>query len=148
MLREAARVCDPVGIEFGLYLGHHFGFAPEQLAVLCELAKADWHQRHEDVVDALSQLNLPGSEEALYAAATSRHAYRDYDESESLGVKATWALSKLQTLGAIETLGALLRDDRAILCSEARQRLEDLARSGTPELEARASQKLASERPT
>jgi hypothetical protein len=128
-LRAAARTSDPVGVEFGLYLGHRFGFSADYLDVLCELATSSWHQRHEDVVDGLAKLESPLSVDALVASATTRHRYRDYDDSETLGVKATWALRHIETPAAIEKLGTLLRGDNTILSAEARLRLEDLQRS-------------------
>jgi hypothetical protein len=129
MLRQAARVSDPVGVEFGLYLGHRFGISADYLDVLCELATSSWHQRHDDVIDGLSKLKSPKSIDALFIAATTQHSYRDYDDSETLGVKATWALRSIETAGAIEKLGLLLRGSNKILSSEARLRLEDLQRS-------------------
>jgi hypothetical protein len=129
MLRAAARTSDPVGVEFGLYLGHRFGFSADYLDVLCELATSSWHQRHEDVVDGLAKLKSPLSVDALVASATTRHRYRDYDDSETLGVKATWALRHIESPAAVEKLGLLLRGDNAILSSEARFRLEDIQRS-------------------
>jgi hypothetical protein len=129
MLREAVRTSDPVGVEFGLYLGHRFGISADYLDVLCELATANWHQRHEDVVAALGKLKSPMSVDALYNAALLRHPYREYDDSESLGVKATWALRAIETPESIEKLGMLLRSDNKILSAEAEMRLEDIRRS-------------------
>lgn len=129
MLR-AATPSDPAGVEFGLYLGHRFGITPDYLDVLCELATASWHERHEDVVDALAKLKSPTSVDALFNAALTRHAYRDYDESETLAVKVTWALRRIETPEALEKLGALRRSSNRIVSSEATRRLEDIARSG------------------
>jgi hypothetical protein len=119
MLRRALQERDPVGVEFGLYLGHRFGISPDYLDVLLSLASADWHERHEDVVDGLAKLKAPASASRLYEAALAEHPYRQYDEANTLGVKAVRALGSLQTQEAIVLLGRLLCGGNAALKSEA-----------------------------
>jgi HEAT repeat protein len=131
LLKQAALLKDPIGVEFGLHLGHRFGFSPEANDVLCELAVADYHERHEDVVDALSVLRSPASVDALYAAATSQHRYRDYDEAHSLEVKAARALKAIGTLEAVAKLGLLLRTNNVVVAAAARRQIEHLAASAS-----------------
>ena len=64
----------------------------DHLDLLVQLASADWHHKHEDVVSALGQLRSPAAVEALYHAAWWVPDYLDFDESRALAVKAIWAL--------------------------------------------------------
>jgi len=68
-LERATRECDPLGVEFALYVGHRFSLVEACLPYLLVLATADWHQRHEDVVGALSELRALQSVGPLYEAA-------------------------------------------------------------------------------
>src|SRR5579859_7838663 len=122
-LQQALHERDPDGVEFGLYLGHRFGFSPAHLETLNALAESDWHTRHQDVVDGLSRLAAPSSVEPLYRAALSKHPYLDYDEANALGVKAIWALGRIETREAVARLGDLLRCDDPILVDEAKSQL-------------------------
>ncbi len=119
-----------MGVEFGLYLGHRFGISPDYLDALLGLASADWHERHEDVVDGLAKLKAPASANGLYEAALAHHPYRDYDEANALGVKAVRALGSLQTHEAIVLLGRLLHSRNPALTSEVRAQLTRIE-SGT-----------------
>jgi hypothetical protein len=131
MLREALEERDPVGVEFGLYLAFRFGVSADYLDVLLALATADWHENHEDVVEALTELNAPESATALHAAALAEHEYLEYDEAHALGTKSAWALAKLQTEAAVEALTDLLSSGAAPVAQVAREQLERLA-AGAP----------------
>src|SRR6266542_204698 len=108
MLRRALREKDPTGVEFGLYLGHRFGISDEYLDMLLDLAVASWHERHEDVIDALAKLKAPKSVDALFRTALTSFPYREYDEFNSLGMKCVRALAAIQTKDAIARLGDLM----------------------------------------
>lgn len=123
VLEQALNERDPVGVEFGLHLGHRFGFSPVHLETLCALAKSDWHDRHQDVVDGLASLEAPGSVETLYQTALSKHPYLNYDDANTLGVKSIWALGRINTPEAVLRLEELLSSDDAILVSEAKSQL-------------------------
>ena len=69
LLESATANEDGVDAEFGLYLTHRFGVTPAHEEPLNQLANAPFHQRHEDVVAALSKLKKPSSIEPLYRAA-------------------------------------------------------------------------------
>lgn len=123
MLVRAIQERDAMGVEFGLYLGHRFGISEEYLDVLLGLAGESWHERHEDVIDALAKLQSPRSIETLVRTAMTKFPYREYDESNSLGVKC------IRALGAMQSRDALFR-------------LGDLVVSGDPNLEREAEAQL------
>jgi len=52
-----------------------------------------------------------------------RAAYREYDDADSLGVKAIWALGRLQTEEAVDRLADLATCGRPILEKNAREQL-------------------------
>lgn len=126
MLARALRDRDATGVEFGLYLGHRFGISEEYLDVLIELATAPWHERHEDVVDALAKLKSPKSVDTLVRTAMTSLRYRDYDEFNSLGVKCVHALAKIGTKEAVAGLRALMGSGDENLEQEARAQLDRL----------------------
>ncbi|WP_437676274.1 hypothetical protein [Sorangium sp. So ce131] len=133
MLQDALRQEDPVGVEFGLYLGYCFGFSDSYVDVLSRLAEEGWHQRHEDVVGALEKLRLPGTVDVLRRTALVRHGYLEYDESRALGVKCLWALGKIGTPEAVAALGELLCAGDPVLASEAEKQLLRLERRDPPD---------------
>lgn len=130
MLRRACVERDPVGVEFGLYLGHRFGISADYLDVLLVLAAADWHERHEDVVDGLAQLKAPASVDALYHTALAEHPYRNYDDASALGVKAVRAIGGIETPEALARLEQLLHSEHAALKDQARKELARMANGG------------------
>lgn len=133
MLRRAVEERDPVGVEFGLYLGHRFGISQKYLDVLLLLAGENWHERHEDVIDGLAKLDSPESVDVFYRAALVKHPYLEYDEAYALGVKCIYALGKIQTLEAVVRLGELLRSGNSVLESEAGAQLARIERLGKSE---------------
>lgn len=123
LIGEACAARDADAVELGLFIGHRFGFTERHLGVLLELAEADWHQRHEDVVDGLAKLRAPSSVESLARLATARFAYLAYDEAFALGVKAIWALGKIGTGEAVARLRELQRCGNAVLEENATRQL-------------------------
>jgi hypothetical protein len=65
MLTIALQERDGTDVEFGLFLAFKFGVSIEHVAVLCALAEEDWHESHEDVVEALSKIREPKSVDVL-----------------------------------------------------------------------------------
>lgn len=118
---------DPLGVELGLHLGHRFGFPDACVPALVLLATADWHQRHEDVVDALSGLRPPESVDALFEAATTNFPYRDYDDSQSLPIKCVRALRQVGTMDAVVRLAELSCSEEPIVSEAALEMLRRLA---------------------
>lgn len=134
-LERSLRDHDSLGVEVALSLGHRFGFPQESLPILLVLATAEWHQRHEDVVGALSKFHTEESVVPLFQAATLHLAYRDYDEFNSLGVKCVFALERVGSVGAVDRLADLARSGDAILEEAARASLLRLAsESDSPEI--------------
>src|SRR4051812_48143544 len=72
LLRNARVTRDADAVEFGLFLGHRFGITDQHLDVLLQLADADWHKQHENVVGGLALLRSPSSVETLYRLALAR----------------------------------------------------------------------------
>ncbi len=101
-----------------------FGITMDHLSLLIQLESADWHRRHEDVVNALAELKSPEAVSALYHAAWWIPDYLGFDDTRALARKAIWAL------GA--TPGA-----------EAEQALKRLESVGSEYLREKAQQQLA-----
>jgi hypothetical protein len=148
MLVRALNERDAIGVEFGLYLGHRFGICEECLDVLLGLAGESWHERHEDVVDALVKLKSARSVESLLRTAKTRFPYRDYDESNSLGVKCIRALGALYTRDAVSGLGDLVVSGDPNLEREAEAQLQCIAnQSPSGAIRVAAREALTARRP-
>lgn len=135
---------DPLAVELSLHLGHRFGFPDASVPALITLATADWHQRHEDVVHAISLLRPPESVDALFALATTYFPYRDYDRAQSLPVKCVRALRQLDTIGAVIRLAELSRLDDAIVSQAAHEMLRRLAEESSSDQVRDAAAKVLS----
>ena len=148
MLARALEKQDAVGVEFGLHLGHRFGISDAYLDLLLELAEAPWHQRHEDVINALAKLKSPDSVETLFRTALSSFSYREYDESNSLGRKCVHTLAAIRTRSALARLGDLLASGEPNVESAARRQLERIEREDPlEEVRTTARHMLASRGP-
>ncbi len=130
-LEESLATLDPEGVECALNVGFVFGFDTEHLDVLSALSDSEWHFRHEDVVEALSDLQSPRTVDTLFRAALHPHGYLDYDESRSLSIKAIWAISCVATPSAIEALHKLAASDIVRVAEEAKRHLEQAKGDGT-----------------
>lgn len=82
-----------------------------------------WHTRHEDLVSALQKMKYPASVEALFAAATTKHAYLECDEFFGLARKCTWALADIGTPLARARLDELAANSNPTIAAFARKRL-------------------------
>mgnify|MGYP001375975610 CR=1 FL=1 len=103
-LHRGMIVMDAEAIELALFLGFRFGFAPGVGPDLVSLACADWHTRHEDVVDAIADLKVEEGIDALVQLTSFDLAYRDFDDSDALATKCLWALAKIGTGRALQKL--------------------------------------------
>jgi hypothetical protein len=120
VLQRAMQERDDLLIHFGMYVGHRFGFSPEHLPVLMELAEAPWHTDHENVVMALSDLRSPMSVDVLYRTALAKYDYLDDDdEIRALGVKCLWALGNIATESALARIEQLAHCGVAVLETNA-----------------------------
>lgn len=129
-LREGLTARDNLAIELALHLGLRFGLKAEMTPILKQLTTAGWHQRHEDVAEALGRLAQPGSEAALYTLATTEFDYRAYDDSQSLGRRCIRALERVATPEAASKLRDLVRGSDPILRHEAARALERIQPRG------------------
>lgn len=117
-------------VEFGLYIGHRFGFTANHIELLIKLANEYWHTQHENIVDGLGKLRAPASVDTLYNMARARLAYLEYDEAYALGVKSIWALASIDTIEATLRLVDLLSSGNNILEENAKNRLRRLQQKG------------------
>jgi hypothetical protein len=123
LLRDAADRQDGLDVEMALIVCATFGFTMDHLDLLVQLASADWHHKHEDVVSALGQLRSPAAVEALYHAAWWVPEYLDFDESRALAVKAIWALGGTPGAEAEQALERLLSAEGEVVREAARAQL-------------------------
>jgi hypothetical protein len=149
LLRKSSDEHDADGVEFGLILGHGFGFTDEHLAVLLHLAGEGWHMQHENVVDGLAEFSAPSSVDTLYRAALTRHDYLDYDKAFALGVKCIWALGRINSEEAVTRLGDLMSCGNNILVENAMKQLFRIQHEGESDALREAARKaLRAKKPT
>lgn len=85
LLSQAVADSDSADVEAALLVCQTFGFGPSHLPLLLELASADWHCKHEDVVWYLGKnYQSPEVVEALIAATEWVPDYLGFDESRAL----------------------------------------------------------------
>lgn len=125
-LEKSIEKQDALGVELSLHLGHRFGFPDATVSPLLCLATAGWHQRHEDVVDALAKLRVPESVGPLFEVATTDFPYREYDDSRSLAVKCIRALRRIENLDAVAKLATLSHSEDRIVAQAATTMLRRL----------------------
>lgn len=127
LLERSVEERDSVAVELWLSVGHRFGFEAAAESALVQLAEATWHERHEDVVDALSKLKSESTIVALQRLANADLAYREFDDAASLRAKAVRAIAGLQTHEAIISLTALTGSPHLSAAQAARDWLARLA---------------------
>ncbi len=69
----------------------------EYVHLLIALLEADWHFRHEDVARELQRLRDPLAISSLRRVAERKFDYLEYNDSQALARKCTWALSDIGT---------------------------------------------------
>ena len=124
LLEEAYAERDPIDVECALTVGFSFGLSAACLDVLMQLADADWHHSHEDVVSALDELQDKKAVDVLYRVALKRHEYLAFDKARALAVKAIWALGKISDASADEKLRLLAQSNEEIVKHGAIKQLE------------------------
>jgi hypothetical protein len=124
LLRDAVRARDAVDVEFALIVCSTFGVTMDHLEPLVQLASANWHERHEDVVTGLGRLRTPRAVDALFWATQWIPAYLDFDESRALATKAIWALGGTPGEEAERALRRLLDSTDEIVREGAENQLK------------------------
>jgi hypothetical protein len=122
-LEEAYEQKDCDDVEYALDVAWQGGISPLYFEILCKLSDADWHHKHEDVVTALEVIGDARCVDTLERAAHAKHEYLAFDDARALGVKATWALYKIGTPGAMDALRRLCASDEGRVADEACARL-------------------------
>lgn len=123
LLRDAIERRDPVDVELALVVCFRFGFTDDHLQPLITLAFADWHQRHEDVAEALGKLRSPASVDALVHLAQWVPEYLEFDDARALATKAIWALGAIAGDAAHEALESLAHSEQPIVADNATAQL-------------------------
>jgi hypothetical protein len=124
LLRRAVADRDPADVEAALLVCQTFGFGPDHLPLLLELASANWHHKHEDVIWYLGSYHSPEVVDALIAATEWVPGYLDFDENRTLARKAIWELGKQPGGRAREALERIARSPTGILQEDAKRQLE------------------------
>jgi hypothetical protein len=124
LLRDAVARRDPVDVELSLIVCFRVGMSDGHLALLIELAFADWHRQHEDVAIALGEIRSPSTIDALTHLATWVPDYLDYDDARALATKAIWALGAIDGDAARQALESLACSDDHIVAEGAKAQIE------------------------
>jgi len=135
LLRDAVERKDGGDFELAMIVCSRFdAYDDSLLPLLADQVRADWHQRHEDVVSRLGKYKSPAAVDALYQATQWIPDYLDYDESRALARKAIWALGGTPGPDAEQALVRLLDDKdedlRELAAEQLRRHREQDARSG------------------
>jgi hypothetical protein len=132
-MAESCGKSDPVCDAMSAVWKH--GLTPDYVSSLITLLGKPWHEVHEDIVNALQRLKEPRSVEALFEVASYVFAYRDYDDTDGLARKCTWALADIGTEAAKNKLELLSHHENAQIAGYVRKRLvnweKELPRKGT-----------------
>lgn len=123
LLWDAARRRDAVDVELALVVCFAFGFTMGHLGLLIELARADWHHSHENVVTGLARLRSPEAAGALEHAARWVPQYLGFDDSRALARKAIRALGAIPGPEARQALTGLLDSGSHIVREGAESQL-------------------------
>jgi hypothetical protein len=124
LLEDASHSRNADDVEYAMLLGFTFGWNEDTVSILNRLLVEDWHQQHENIAMALSELRTPSSVESLYQAALSHHPYLDYDDSYALAVKCIWGLGKIGTEAARERLARLAASENPVIRDQAQKQLK------------------------
>lgn len=119
LLRESVQSLDTYDVEIALFVCFTCGLTPTHLGPLLDLASAEWHNRHEDVVSALDELRTAEAIPALVRATQWVPEYLGFDESRALATKAIRALGNIPGSDAEQALISLADSDNDILSKTA-----------------------------
>jgi len=111
-------------VEGALLVCNRFGFTPEHLPLLLELASTEWHHSHEDVVWYLGDYQGPEVVNALIRATEWIPEYLRFDESRALARKAVRGLGRQPDEKARDALLRLAASDHEIIRTDALKQLE------------------------
>jgi hypothetical protein len=128
LLRTAIENRDPDGVAYAVAAGFSLGYDERHLDPLLILARADWHFRHEDVINALDKLRDPRALDVLFEATQEIPAYLEWDEDRALAGKAIYAIYHIPGPRSRLLLEQLLRDQDRDVRSTARRVLDLLNR--------------------
>ena len=92
--------------------------------ILCKLLECDWHLSHEDITLALQRLGDPKAIKVLRRVAERKFDYLEYNNSEALARKCTWALADIGTPEAKAALEEIVKLPDEVIASYATERLE------------------------
>jgi hypothetical protein len=103
-----------------------FGFSQEDLPLLHELACADWHRSHEDVVAALGRLGNAGSVASLLCNINRPADQANAGEvgAQSLTAKTIRSLGRIEGPAAEEALRSLASSEDEVVREAALHQLE------------------------
>ncbi len=124
LLEDACRTQNSADLACAIQIGNLFGYTPKQMEILCRLIDADWHGRHEDIVNALDCWQPPGAVEALFRATQWIPKALEYDDDMGLAFNAICALSRIPGPEAETKLEILARSDKANLREAAVRQLK------------------------
>ena len=83
------------------------------------------HYRHEDIAQTLQSLKSESSVDILFKTATVKLEYLNYDNSEALARKCTWALADIGSKKAKEALEILSKNQDSVIANFATKRLNN-----------------------
>lgn len=126
LLEDAARRRDPIDLEMAFILCGVTGvkFEIEQLALLLELARSEWHKRHEEVVSALGQLASPLAIPALVEMVQWVPSYLESDENRALASRAIREIGKIPGSEAVHALQLIAESGSEILRTRSEHQLQ------------------------
>ena len=123
-LLTAIQAEDAEAFELAVRSAFAAGLPCDLADLLTDALLMPWHRRHEDLVSALQKMKVPASAEALFAAATTQHAYLEYDDFFGLARKCTWALADIGTPLARLKLHQLATNSNQTIAAYAQKRLD------------------------
>jgi hypothetical protein len=106
LLAQACRDRSAEDLQSALIVGFSFHFSPRHEDLLCQLALANWHVSHEDVISALDKIRATSEKavDTLYETSQISLPYLAYDSSGSCLVGFTSSLTTLQPLGRAQVM--------------------------------------------
>jgi len=150
-LSEAIRTKDAALLEIVFFVIFHFKLEEAQdSAVLCELLSADWHYKHEEIVDLLEFYGMEESVEALYQSACACPAYIEKVDAGSYTVRCIRAMHGIgMRTGAEEKVISYLQilsgsDDKRVR-EIAERKIRELGEKQIEQSERETSRKVIRE---
>jgi hypothetical protein len=102
--------------------------------LLIEIFDQDWHHSHEDIAITFQEAKCKKAVDVLLKVATMKFEYLDYNDSESLNRKCTWALADIGSNEAKEALIQISNNSNPTISGFAQKRIDnwekELSRKG------------------